>query len=61
MALRLITVKEIAKLLTVSPSVIYKLVQQEKIPYYKIEGKILFSEMQIMLWLEKKNNTKGLN
>jgi excisionase family DNA binding protein len=61
MVLRLLTVKEIAKILTISPSVIYKMVQEEKIPYYKIEGKILFSEMQIMLWLEKKNNTKGLN
>jgi excisionase family DNA binding protein len=56
MTIKLITVKELSLQIRLSGSKIYSLVSQNKIPHYKLGGKILFTEYQITQWLSEQSN-----
>jgi excisionase family DNA binding protein len=46
-----LTVKETAKILGISPSKLYQKVERREISHYRIDGKILFSQEQIQDFL----------
>ena len=48
----LLTVKALSEWISVSQKVIYRLVNNQKIPYIKIGGKYLFEKEQILAWLK---------
>jgi len=48
------TVKEVALWLRVSTAKIYELVEQRKIPCFRIDGTIRFRESELKEWLERK-------
>lgn len=60
----MLTVKELAKILKVSPKTVYKLIYEGKIPvYYKFGRAIRFDEEEIKEWIEQcrvVNSTDGL-
>ena len=47
-------VPEIMKFLCMSESSIRRLVREDKIPYYKIKGKILFRKSELISWITEK-------
>jgi excisionase family DNA binding protein len=49
---KLITAKELSESLRITTRHLYNLVNQKKIPYFKANGKLLFSEEKIKEWLE---------
>jgi excisionase family DNA binding protein len=53
---KMLTVKETAKYLKLSKSMIYKLIRQKKIPFVKISGKYLFSVTKLDSWVESLTN-----
>lgn len=53
---KMLTVKETAKYLKLSKSMIYKLIRQKKIPFVKIAGKYLFSKTKLDSWVESLTN-----
>lgn len=53
----LLTVKEAAKYLKVSSSMIYKLIKNKKIPFAKIESKYLFSKSKLDEWVDSLTNS----
>lgn len=51
---KFITIKEVAKILQLSISTIYKMVQEKKIPCYKPNGKMLyFKKEEVEQWVEQ--------
>ena len=46
--------KELAEFLSISVSFLNKLMSEKKIPYLKIENKVLFLKSDILSWLESK-------
>lgn len=46
--------KEVAKFLKISISNLSKLMKEKKIPYSKINGRVLFLKKDLIKWLEKK-------
>ena len=48
---RLLTAKEVAGMLSISPKTIYSYVERDMIPYYKIEASIRFRARDIAKWL----------
>jgi excisionase family DNA binding protein len=48
---RLLTAKELAGMLAISPKTIYSYVERNMIPYYKIEANIRFRARDIANWL----------
>jgi excisionase family DNA binding protein len=52
----LLTVKEAAKYLKLSSSMIYKLIKKKKIPFTKIESKYLFSKVKLDEWVDSLTN-----
>ena len=50
----LMTVSDLAKYLAVSKSMIYKLVEEEEIPYIKIGKSLRFKREDIETWIESK-------
>ena len=51
---RLLTAKELATLLAVSPKTIYSYVSRNLIPYYKIESSVRFRGKDIADWLRRR-------
>ena len=48
---RLLTAKELARLLAISPKTIYSYVERNMIPYYKIEANVRFRARDVAEWL----------
>lgn len=48
---RLLTAKELAGMLAISPKTIYSYVERNMIPYYRIEANIRFRASDIATWL----------
>jgi len=48
-----LTVEELAKNLKVSKKTLYNWIWLRKIPYFKVNGKILFDKNEIENWVEK--------
>jgi excisionase family DNA binding protein len=48
---RLLTAKELAGMLAISPKTIYSYVERNMIPYYKIEANVRFRARDIANWL----------
>jgi excisionase family DNA binding protein len=48
-----LTVDELAALLRCQPEKIYRLAARGELPSYKVEGRRLFNEVEIMRWLEQ--------
>jgi excisionase family DNA binding protein len=48
---RLLTAKELAGMLAISPKTIYSYVERNMIPYYRIEANIRFRASDIARWL----------
>ena len=51
---RLLTAKELAVLLAVSPKTLYSYVSRNLIPYYKIESNVRFRGRDIADWLRRR-------
>jgi excisionase family DNA binding protein len=51
---RLLTAKELAGLLAVSPKTLYNYVSRNLIPYYKIESNVRFRGQDIADWLRRR-------
>jgi excisionase family DNA binding protein len=47
----LLTAKELARMLAISPKTIYSYVERNMIPYYRIEANIRFRASDIASWL----------
>jgi excisionase family DNA binding protein len=54
----LLDTKEAAQLLKYEVSSIYGLIQRKKIPFSKMEGKILFSKKELLAWYANGKNKK---
>jgi excisionase family DNA binding protein len=48
---RLITAKELAKILAISPKTIYSYVERNMIPHYRIEANVRFRAKDVADWL----------
>ena len=48
---KLLRISEAAELLRLSKSKVYQLVENQKIPHYRLDGRIVFSEEQIEKYL----------
>ena len=48
---RLLTAKELAGMLAISPKTIYSYVERNMIPYYRIEANVRFRASDIAKWL----------
>ncbi len=48
---RLLTAKELAGMLAISPKTIYSYVERNMIPYYRIEANVRFRASDIATWL----------
>ena len=48
---RLLTAKELARILAISPKTIYSYVERNMIPYYKIEANVRFRAREVADWL----------
>jgi excisionase family DNA binding protein len=55
----LLDIDEVARLLRVKRSTLYKWVCYNKIPYLKIRRRLLFNREQIERWIEKQNMGRG--
>jgi excisionase family DNA binding protein len=51
--LRLLSSKDLSKLFNISQATVYRIVDGRKIPFYKINGVIRFSEKDILKYLEE--------
>jgi excisionase family DNA binding protein len=49
----LLTLIEVSNIYQFSKSAIYKMVEQGKIPHYKISNRIRFSPKELELWLSE--------
>ena len=57
----LLDTKEAASLIKYEVTSIYGLVKRKKIPFCKIEGKLLFSRRKLIEWIEGGNHAATLN
>jgi excisionase family DNA binding protein len=57
---QLLTIKEVCDLFQVSPSLVYKWIHYQYIPYIKIGSLIRFKESEIIRWIKVKEK-KGRN
>ena len=51
---RLLTAKELARLLAISPKTLYSYVSRNLIPHYKIEANVRFRGTDIAEWLRRR-------
>ena len=51
---RLLTAKELAELLAVSPKTLYSYVSRNMIPHYKIEANVRFRGKDVAEWLRRR-------
>jgi len=49
----LLSIQQAANLLSVSKTKVYQLVEDRKIPHYRLDGRVLFSEEQLEEYLGK--------
>jgi excisionase family DNA binding protein len=52
----LITVDELAAVLRCQPEKVYRLAARGQLPSYKVEGRRLFNEAEIVRWLERQRD-----
>ena len=52
--MKMLNIQKLSSLLNVKPKTIYDWVHKKRIPYYKLEGNIRFSEDEILKWLKSK-------
>lgn len=50
----ILTKKEVAKYLKISIATINRLMKEKKIPYSKINGRVLFLKKRLIQWIESK-------
>ena len=50
---RLVSVREMASILGLRPSTLYKYVSRRKIPYKKIGERVLFDPTEIRVWIDQ--------
>lgn len=55
-----LTIDDVSKKLELSKSCLYNYVSKSKIPYLKLGGKLLFTEMDLNTWIESKK-VKAVN
>jgi excisionase family DNA binding protein len=55
---RLLTAKELAGMLAISPKTIYSYVERNMIPYYKIEANIRFRARDVAKWLRDRASSR---
>jgi len=55
---RLLTAKEVAGMLSISPKTIYSYVERDMIPYYKIEANIRFRPRDVAKWLRDRASSR---
>src|ERR1700716_3131285 len=55
---RLLTAKELARILAISPKTIYSYVERNMIPYYKIEANIRFRARDVAKWLRDRASSR---
>jgi len=51
--LKLLSIKDLGKIFNISQSTVYRIVEGRKIPFYKINGVLRFSEKDILSYLEE--------
>jgi len=51
----MLTAKEVAKMLKISPKTIYRYTAEGKIPYCKFESNVRFLKREILVWIEEHN------
>ncbi len=51
--LKLLSIKDLSKLFNISQTTAYRIVESRKIPFYKINGLLRFSEKDIIKYLEE--------
>jgi len=51
--LKLLSIKDLSKLFNISQTTAYRIVEGRKIPFYKINGVLRFSEKDIIKYLEE--------
>lgn len=51
--IKLYTPNELGKLLNISKTTVYRLIDSRKIPFYKIKGSIRFAENDVVKYLEE--------
>jgi len=55
----IMTLKELAEYLKVAEKTIYRLVNENKIPAFKVGGSWRFKKQDIDLWITKQGRTSG--
>jgi excisionase family DNA binding protein len=50
----LLNMDEVCERLSISKSTLYRLTSERRIPFYKIGGRVLFSEEILQEWIEKR-------
>jgi len=55
---RLLTARELAGMLAISPKTIYSYVERNMIPYYKIEANIRFRARDVAKWLRDRASSR---
>lgn len=55
---RLLTAKELASMLAISPKTIYSYVERNMIPYYRIEANIRFRARDVAKWLRDRASSR---
>jgi excisionase family DNA binding protein len=58
---RLLTAKELARILAISPKTIYSYVERNMIPYYKIEANVRFRAREVAEWLRDRGEIARLS
>lgn len=51
--LKLLSIKDLGKIFNISQTTTYRIVEGRKIPFYKINGLLRFSEKDILKYLEE--------
>ena len=54
-----LTVDELASVLRCQPEKVYRLAARGELPSYKVEGRRLFNESEVVRWLEERRVANG--
>ena len=54
---RLLTAKELAEVLAISPKTLYSYVARGMIPYFKIESNVRFRAREVAEWLQQRSSS----
>lgn len=49
---RILTVKEAATILRISPSKLYQLIREKRVPHVLLGGRVVIPEKQLFAWLD---------